>query len=207
MWLKLDTFFNQRDSLLSRGFWKWDFQSTHKPLFISLRWLQKNPMTLSKFLLFKTTCLLNALCGEFYTNVMLTSRDVRCTEKFNAPRFIPFESMHRLQIPDFDSIRSRFYIHQNSQYGVHVKCRQREFLCNGYLNHYGDVNTHLFHSGINRIWPAISAQFFIIVHTKLLCQNLVSLTSYNYDVLQMICRRDSSWEKSFVRLKRYNRDN
>jgi hypothetical protein len=39
---------------------KWIFIDSHKPLFIiSLRWLQKTPMRLSKFLVFRTTCLFN----------------------------------------------------------------------------------------------------------------------------------------------------
>jgi hypothetical protein len=78
--------------------------------------------------------------------------------------------MHRSQIPDFGSVQFRFYIHQNSQYGVLVKCRQHDFLRNGYTNHNGDAILHLCHSNINRIWSAISVQFtcIIISHTAFL---------------------------------------
>jgi hypothetical protein len=52
------------------------FSAAHKPMFIFLRWLQKNLMRLSRFPIFRTTCLLNVLCGEFYinANVILTSK-------------------------------------------------------------------------------------------------------------------------------------
>jgi hypothetical protein len=52
------------------------FSSAHKPLFIFLRWLQKNPMRSSRFPVFRTTCLLNVFCGEFSinVNVILTSK-------------------------------------------------------------------------------------------------------------------------------------
>jgi hypothetical protein len=47
-----------------------------KPLFIFLQWLQKNAISLSRFPVYRTTCLLNVLCGEFYINinVILTSK-------------------------------------------------------------------------------------------------------------------------------------
>jgi hypothetical protein len=32
----------------------------------------------------------------------MKSRAVQCTESFDALRFIPFDSIHRFQIPDFN---------------------------------------------------------------------------------------------------------
>jgi hypothetical protein len=56
------------------------FSAAHKPLFISLRSLQKNGMRLS-IPLFRTTCLLNVFCGEFYINVILTSKTTHFAER------------------------------------------------------------------------------------------------------------------------------
>jgi hypothetical protein len=120
---------------------------------------------------------------------------MQCTEKFYVPWFIPFDSLHWLQISDFSSIR--FYKHQNSQYGIRVKCRQYEFLCNGYLYQNSDVILHIKHSDITRIWPAISVHFFIICHTAYL-QERTEFKIVHYDIWPFMRM------KSYKTLKQYN---